>query len=108
MNAGMAYWPLFLLVSCVGYWLPGYALLQLVSIRGLSRWGQGLLAVPVSLVIVPYGIALFAGFVHFTPSFFPVVLLSLLVWAVAWLLKRSGRSIVLDFGSADRGTSPVR
>jgi len=44
----MAYGPLFLVVSCAGGRLPGYAILQWVSLRGLSRCGQARLAVPLS------------------------------------------------------------
>jgi hypothetical protein len=88
---------LFLFFALSAYFLPGYAVVNLVETKGIGRLAKCLLAVPISLVFVPFSLAVIGNLFPFIPSLWQVLLLALLIWVLGELLRRSQRRPSVNF-----------
>lgn len=98
---------LLLLVGCA-YCAPGYALLSLLGIRGIGRMGQVLLAIPVSLVIVPYVLVVVGSVFPLLPSFWMLAAFSLVLFAGAILRRHWTTEKWLGFLPRNAGAPSAR
>jgi hypothetical protein len=79
------------------YIIPGWSVLRLFAIDGLSRTSRLLFSVLISLVIVPFCFSVMAAFVPFIPQAWHILAGSLILLGIGWQLKRKKLQPVLSF-----------
>jgi hypothetical protein len=82
---------LFVVEAALAYVLPGWLALHLVELPRASRWLRLALAVPVSLVIVPFLLVAASNFIPLRPNPFWLTALVALLGVGVVLLRRSRR-----------------
>jgi hypothetical protein len=99
---------LFALEALLAYVLPGYLALYLVELPRARRWLRLALAVPVSLVIVPFFLVAVSNFVPLVPNPFWLMALLALLGVGVFLVRRSPRVTRLGVRARDSaGAIPV-
>jgi hypothetical protein len=99
------------LVALVLYFTPGYLLLWWIdfpSLRGINRW---LVALCISLVIVPFAFISVGNLMHIQVTLWVWLILVAVLSLGAWLLKRTHRRLPVHFianGSAEPAHSASR
>lgn len=86
----MIYWVAFALLALAAYLLPGYTFLSCVRLDGVGRIGRLFLALPTSLVIVPFLLVGVSGFWPFVPALWQLIAISILFAACSWILREKG------------------
>lgn len=87
----MIYWTGFALICIVAYFLPGYAALSCIELDGIGRLNRLLLALPTSLIIVPFLLVAASDFVAFVPALWQLLALSLLLGLCGLILRARRR-----------------
>jgi hypothetical protein len=73
------------------YLIPGYLVLWLCNMRGMSRWSRMFFSLCVSLVIVPVSFIFFGNKFNFIPGLFSYLLLIMFLLALGLILRRLKR-----------------
>ncbi len=102
----LLYWPTFAILTLFAYWLPGYAVMQLVNVGGGGRMTKFLLAVPLSLVVIPYLMVTVGNLVHFRPTLVWLFGFSAAIGGVGRLLRYFGLAPSLEICYGDEGIKP--
>jgi hypothetical protein len=82
---------LFVVEALLAYVLPGWLALHLVELPRASRWLRVALAIPVSLLLVPFFLVAVSNFVPLRPNPFWLMALVALLGVGVVLLRRSRR-----------------
>jgi hypothetical protein len=99
---------LFLFFAVSAYLLPGYAVFHLVEMKGIGRLAKCILAVPVSLVFVPFSLTVIGNIFPLLPAVWQVYLLALIVWLLGELLRRTRRRPSFAFRERNQGLESPR
>ena len=94
-------WVYLTVLVVLAYSLPGYLVTRLIDVRGIDRWSRAVLAVVLSLVLVPYIFVTVGNILPFVPGLGALlILIGLLV--LGRLLLRGRRRPVLEFVRSSR------
>jgi hypothetical protein len=89
-------WVYLTLLVVSAYSLPGYLVTRLIDVRGIDRWSRAVLAIGLSLVLVPYIFVTVGNLRPFLPGLGALLILVALL-VLGRLLLRGRRRPVLEF-----------
>ncbi len=96
----MLYWVAFLALTLALYTVPGYAISRLVILKELTRGGRFLLALLLSLVVVPYLYGAVGNFGHLVPGLETLAIFTLILFAVGIALRALHLAPVVNLASS--------
>jgi hypothetical protein len=104
MTAGA--WIILFVKIVIAYILPGFAAQSIVKLKGLGWGGRVILAVSLSVVVVPYVLVAVGNFIHFRPSLAHIIILSLVLLTIGFLLRVARKNPLVEFRPRNGGAWP--